>query len=126
MNIIAMTVAYLALDGVWLGFITKNFYSRELGTLARTAHGLSVDWFGILGAYVLAIAGIVYFVLPRAGGSVKKALIYGALYGAILYGVYDFTNRATLLNYSWKLAFADMLWGVVVCSIISAVGVYFE
>lgn len=37
--------------------------------------------------------------------------ILGFVYGFILYGVYNFTNYATLYKYNLKVVFTDTLWG---------------
>ena len=39
--------------------------------------------------------------------------LQGAVYGLVLYGVYDFTNRAILEKWSLRLALADVAWGMV-------------
>ena len=42
---------------------------------------------------------------------------YGALFGWILFGVYDFTNYSTLRNYSLTFAIVDTVWGGVTCAL---------
>jgi len=37
--------------------------------------------------------------------------ILGFIYGFIIYGVYNFTNYATLYKYNLKVVFTDTLWG---------------
>lgn len=39
--------------------------------------------------------------------------IMGFLYGFILYGVYNFTNYATIHKYNLKVVVADTLWGTL-------------
>ena len=55
-------------------------------------------------------------VIPRAP-TVPLAAAYGALFGLVVYGVYDFTNYATLRQWPLVLAFADVAWGVVASAI---------
>lgn len=38
-------------------------------------------------------------------------LILGFIYGFIIYGVYNFTNYATIYKYNLKAVFTDTLWG---------------
>jgi uncharacterized membrane protein len=40
------------------------------------------------------------------------------LLGLCVYAVYDFTNLATLVNYDWRFAVADSLWGGVLFMIV--------
>lgn len=37
--------------------------------------------------------------------------LLGFLYGFIIYGVYNFTNYATIYKYNLKVVFTDTLWG---------------
>ena len=57
--------------------------------------------------YVLLGTGVALFVLPRAS-TVPLAAAYGALFGLVVYGVYDFTN---VRPWPFVLAPADMAWG---------------
>ena len=45
--------------------------------------------------------------------SILSALALGAIYGLVVYGVYDMTNMATLQDYGLKVAVMDMAWGTV-------------
>jgi uncharacterized membrane protein len=60
------------------------------------------------------------FVIPRAP-DVWSAAKYGALFGLIVYGVYDLTNFSTLARYSPLLTLVDMSWGVVASAACTAV-----
>jgi uncharacterized membrane protein len=57
-------------------------------------------------------AAIVYLFLAYLLLKTKTAK-EAFLYGAAIYGVYDFTNHAILDQYDWKFAIADTLWGGV-------------
>ena len=60
--------------------------------------------------YVLLGTGIALFVIPRAS-TVSLAAAYGALFGLVVYGVYDFTNYSTLRQWPFVLTLADVAWG---------------
>lgn len=102
------------IDYLWLGRLMGTFYLRELGPLARTDGNafVPVIWAAVV-VYLLIPLGIVVFVLPLlpAQGFVLPALGYGLLYGLVLYGVFDMTNYALLVNYSLKMAVVDICWG---------------
>jgi uncharacterized membrane protein len=72
--------------------------------------------------YVLIPLGIVLFALPRVDAErwLPSALAWGFVYGVVLYGVYDFTNYATLDRWPLRLTFADIAWGGVLCSVMTA------
>lgn len=102
------------IDYLWLGKLMGPFYIRELGPLARSSgQGFApVVWAAVL-VYLLIPLGIIVFVLPLlpAQGFVLPAIGYGALFGLVLYGVFDMTNYALLANYSLKMALVDIGWG---------------
>ena len=106
-------VAFMVLDGVWLGVLMKNFYRDQLAPIVRLADGgIAPNWPAALVVYVLLGTGIALFVIPRAP-TVSLAAVYGALFGLVVYGVYDFTNYSTLRQWPLALALADVAWGAV-------------
>jgi len=106
-------VAFMVLDGVWLGLLMKTFYRDQLAPIVRLANGgIAPNWPAALVVYALLGTGIALFVIPRAP-TVPLAAAYGAMFGLVVYGVYDFTNYSTLRQWPLVLAFADAAWGVV-------------
>jgi uncharacterized membrane protein len=105
---------FLAIDFIWLGLVAKNFYDQALGPFSR---GLNLP--AAFLTYFLIVFGIVFFVLPKSAGKIDQALKSGAIFGLIIYGVYDLTNLATLANWSLKMTIIDILWGIFVCSLVS-------
>jgi len=111
-------IIFSILDALWLGLIATSFYSKELGALARrTADGaLSPHWGAALAAYIVLVLAIVVFILPQfTSKPISPAIFwYGALFGVVVYGVYDLTNLATLKDWSLKVTLLDMLWGGII------------
>ncbi len=111
-------VVFLSIDFIWLGFVAKKTYDQLLLPFERT-----LNWLPAILTYLLLALGIFMFVLPRATNS-AKALLFGALFGLITYGVYDLTNLATLKNWSTKLVIIDMIWGSFLCATTAFIVVY--
>ena len=106
-------VAFMLLDGVWLGLLMRNFYRERLAPIVRLADGgIAPNWPAAFVVYALLGAGIALFVIPRAG-SISLAAAYGALFGLVVYGVYDFTNYSTLRQWPFVLTLADTAWGAL-------------
>ena len=114
-------VAFMVLDGIWLGVLMKNFYRNQLAPIVRLADGgIAPNWPAALVVYALLGTGIALFVIPRAA-TVSLAALYGALFGLVVYGVYDFTNYSTLRQWPFVLTLADVAWGTAATAACSAI-----
>ncbi len=114
-------VAFMVLDGVWLALLMKHFYRDQLAPIVRLADGgIAPHWPAAFVVYVLLGTGIAVFVIPRAS-TVPLAAAYGALFGLVVYGVYDFTNYSTLRQWPFVLTLADVAWGTVASAACAAV-----
>ncbi len=114
---------FLVVDLLWLGVVMKNFYDVEMGDLARREGGaLAPRWGAAILIYLLIPAGIVLFVRPYLSPdqSYWTALTYGALFGLVVYGVYDLTNYSLIEKWSLRMTIADILWGCTICGTMSA------
>jgi uncharacterized membrane protein len=113
--------AFMVLDGLWLGVVMKNFYRDQLAPIARLAGGnIAPNWPAALAVYVLLGSGLALFVMPRAA-TAGMAAVYGALFGLVVYGVYDFTNFSTLRQYPLALTLTDVAWGSAATAIAAAI-----
>ena len=114
-------VAFMALDALWLGILMKDFYRQQLAPIVRLGDGgMAPNWPAALVVYALLGTGIALFVMPRAS-TVSLAAGSGALFGLVVYGVYDFTNYSTLRQYPFVLTIVDTAWGVVASAACAAV-----
>jgi uncharacterized membrane protein len=78
-------------------------------------HAIKLAALGAVAAFAVSVllgSGIALFVIPRAP-SVSLAAGSGALFGLVVYGVYDFTNYSTLRQWPFVLTLADVAWGAV-------------
>lgn len=101
--------AFLVIDGIWLGYVARDFYRRNLETLL--AEPFRVD--AAAAFYVLYTIGVMVFaVIPAAkSGSPWQAVLLGAFLGLCAYGTYDLTNLATIKNWPVVVSLVDMAWG---------------
>ncbi len=117
---------FIALDYIFLAKLMSRFYLSELGPLARVADGkFAPQLLPAAVVYLALAAGVVFFVLPRVqqqGGGPVQALIWGGLFGFIVYAVYDMTNLSLVNGWSAKLSLVDMIWGTILCGTTSALG----
>ena len=75
--------------------------------------------------YLGYVAGVLWFVSVPAlnHGNPVTALIGGALLGLLAYGTYEFTNYATLRDWSVNQVVVDTLWGGVLTGFSAWIGV---
>jgi uncharacterized membrane protein len=106
----------LLLDMLWIGFIAKNIYMENIGhLLSKSGEALAPNWQAAFIVYIAIVTGIIFFALPKANNHYHHALFWGGLFGAILYGVYDFTNFSILANWPLKITIIDFFWGIFLC-----------
>ncbi|MFC2050975.1 DUF2177 family protein, partial [Chloroflexota bacterium] len=86
------------IDFLWLGLVASKLYSSELGSLVGAAGGdMAFRWPAAAIVYILLPLGLVLFILPRLGSEPRaRSLMWGAIFGLVVYGVYDLTNLALL------------------------------
>lgn len=121
-RILLAGIVYLFLDAIWLLVLSKNIYTQEIGGMMRMSNGsLDANIPAVIFVYIVLIAGLVLFVIPKAHGNSWDALGWGSLFGLIVYGTYDFTNLAILSQWTLKISIIDTLWGMCVCGVTSFV-----
>ena len=110
---------FLLVDLLWLGFLARSFYRRQLGPLLRP----DVRWLPAILFYLAFVAGILIFAAIPAieRGSLARALLFGALFGAIAYATYDLTNLATLRDFPPVVAVVDIAWGGFLAALVAGV-----
>jgi uncharacterized membrane protein len=109
----------LILDFMWIQGIMKKFYTKELSSIARMEKNkLKAKLVPGLIVYLIIALGITLFVSPLSK-TIPTSLIYGGLFGLVVYGVYDLTNLSILKNYSMKLTIIDVIWGIILCGLVS-------
>ena len=116
----ATLVVFLAIDSVWLSLMASRLYKPTLGDilLPKFLPGPAIAF------YLIFIVGVVIFAVSPAikSGEWTSALLYGALFGFFSYGVYDFTNMATLRNWTATITAADVVWGTVLTGTSATLG----
>lgn len=124
MKYIIIFLSYLSLDVVWFKVFTSKIFDYEL----RNSIGRGVQ-FSVLPAlvvYALLALGFLYFVVPKfESGALYKNMFYSGLYGLVVYGVYDFTNKAIISSWSPKFIALDVFWGIVSSILVFAILSFF-
>ena len=110
-------LVFLGIDAIWLMFIAKSFYAKNIGHLLAEKPNLVAAFI----FYLLNIIGLVIFAINPAiqKNSLINALIFGALFGFFTYSTYDLTNLATLKDWPLIVSVIDIIWGTLLSATVS-------
>ena len=114
---VATLLAFLLLDGLWLGVLMAPTYRELLGSL-MLEKPLLVPAAVFYCLYVFGC--VVFVVLPSL--TWQRAARMGALLGLVAYGTYDLTNWATLRGWSAQVSLMDWAWGTFATALACTVG----
>ncbi len=119
---VAATVLFFILDFIWLGFVAKDFFQNQIGFLLLDEFKLHIAAL----FYLTYTVGIVVFAVNPAinSGVWWHALGYGALFGFLAYGTYDFTNLATIKDCPPIVTLVDVTWGTSVTALSAVAGFF--
>jgi len=102
-------IAFLVIDLAWIVLVLRPFYEGQLGELLRASPGAIASSI----FYLAYVAGIVYLAAEPAirAGSLRAALLRGAVLGMLAYGTYTVTNYAIFDAWNLALLVSDIAWG---------------
>jgi uncharacterized membrane protein len=108
-------------DGVWLGFVAKDFYQRSLGHLMAD----KINAAAAIAFYLLYAAGLAAMAIRPAleTGDWRAAGVRGGLLGLFAYLTYDLSNLATLKGVPMSFALVDIVWGGILSAVAAGLAV---
>lgn len=118
----SFAIIYVLIDIVYIS-ITKGTYFKVVQGIQNQETKVDGSRYvaGAL-AYILLAVGWYVLVAPPIEASTTPtatALLYGAVYGASVYGVFNFTNYVMFQKYTPYIMAQDMIWGVSWVTILS-------
>ena len=107
-------VFMILLDSIWIGFLMTDLYRTQISQLLSIApDSIQFKILPALLTWALIAFGSMFFVSPLTmNASFMATFLYGAIFGLVLYRVYDLTNYATLTGWWIKTSIVDTLWGM--------------
>jgi uncharacterized membrane protein len=111
---LVVLVVFLALDLPMILYINKEMYQSQLKKInkRRKVNKVRMISAAVI-TYLLLAVGIYYF------GVKQKSVYSGALFGLVVYGVYNFTNLATISKFGVKESVIDTAWGTILCALVT-------
>lgn len=118
-------IIFIMTDMIWLGFIAKHLYFQHYAPWLNLVGGqLKMVWWATLLVYLLLALSVVIFIMPLAHHSLYWAAVYGAVLGAVIYGIYNFTCLAVFKDFPIGMSLLDSLWGTALCAWSSCLTLY--
>jgi uncharacterized membrane protein len=118
---VGITGGILAGDAIWLT-LRQPYHNNLFQAIQKSP--LTIRWIPAIFVYVFLVFAI-YQVAVKSAKTMKDAITKGLVVGGVMYGFYDFTNWATLQQWTAYMTFTDMIWGAIVGGIGAAAGYYF-
>lgn len=115
-------VVFLIFDFLWLGFIAKDLYQKQIGFLLKA----NINWLAAIIFYLLFVFGLLIFALLPAlkQNSLLQAILLAGLFGFIAYATYDLTNLATIKNWPLLVTIVDLIWGFSIAAISTGISFF--
>ena len=106
---------FVVMDMIWLTQVANGFYKAKLGKLLADKASL----IPAVAFYALFIVGLVVCVIkPGVEQGMSTVMWRAALFGLVTYATYDLTNQATLKDWPAIITVVDMIWGVVLATVV--------
>ena len=122
---IILFVYYILIDGTMLFLYTGKVFGNMIKNIQNGSPMKTRMIPGII-CFIFLAFGYTYFILPRIRDDaiVIDSLKYGAVFGLVVYAVYDLTNLSTFGKYETKTAIIDILWGSVLGFLVTMLGAF--
>jgi uncharacterized membrane protein len=100
---------YCLMTITWF-YLTKKLYSNKVDKVSNFRKILSLFVTGVL---------IVSAIAVHTPDTRKKAIVYGALVGFVIYGITNAVLIATSNKWTYTISIIDTLWGIASTSLLS-------
>lgn len=115
-------VGYLVMDAIYVGLSREYYLGRVAGIAGAAPKDAVKVGLCALAAYALMALGWATIVVPSVRkGRVLAAAKTGALYGLVLYGVFNATTGAMFDKWGWTVMARDTAWGTASIAAYTAV-----
>jgi uncharacterized membrane protein len=115
-------VVFLGLDYLGLSYLIKPTFEQQIGAIMADSPrlGPAVIFYAF---YVGVLLWFVSWPALEDGKTLLWVFGSGVLIGAMAYGTYEFTNLATLKDWTWRMVATDFTWGSLLTGVSATAGV---
>ncbi|WP_300056379.1 DUF2177 family protein [uncultured Roseobacter sp.] len=114
---------FLTLDYVGLSYLIKPTFEKDIEPLLLGSPRIGPA-FAFYAFYVVCLLWFVSWPALQDDKSLLWVFGSAALIGAMAYGTYEFTNLATLKDWTWRMVATDLTWGTVLTGTSATAGVF--
>ncbi len=118
LNIIILLFIIVIIDIPMVGLINNQMYKLHFYRINNSE--LKINWLYAILAYITLAIGLYTFVIYpsiKYKYNITKSILLGALLGFVIYGLYNFTNKATIKKYGTYETLIDTMWGIIAFTI---------
>jgi uncharacterized membrane protein len=118
LKILKILTLFIVLDIPYL-LLTGSHWGKQINKIQKSK--LKLNYTGVFLSYLFLSVGLLIFVLPniKKDNKFNDSLKYGALYGMVIYGVFNGTNLAIFKNYKITTLLLDTIWGSLLCFMVT-------
>jgi uncharacterized membrane protein len=113
---------FLGLDYFGLSYIVKPTFEKEIAPLLLDSPRIGPA-FVFYAFYLACLLWFVSWPALQENRSLVWVFASAALIGAMAYGTYEFTNLATLKDWTWRMVATDLTWGTFLTGTAATLGV---
>lgn len=112
-------LSFIILDSIFLK-LSKNHWNNQIKAIQKTNLNVTISS-AVLAYIVMYIAWYNFIYLPnRYTKKINLKIIFDAfLLGFVIYGVYEFTNKAIINNWTWLSVLIDTTWGSILYMLVT-------
>src|SRR6056297_1030979 len=113
---------FLGLDYLGLSYLIKPTFEKDIKSLLLESPrmGPAVVFYAF---YIFCVLWFVSWPAIQQERTLLWVFGTGALIGAMGYGTYEFTNLATLKDWTWRMVATDLTWGTLLTGTSATIGV---
>ena len=98
-----LSVIMVLIDSVYLKLVS-SFFNKQVKLIQGTEIKLNIP--STILCYLFLTLGFYYFLINK-----NSTYMDAFLFGLVIYGVYETTNKAILKKWNWDSVIIDTIWG---------------
>ena len=102
-NLLISSVLIIIIDYFYLNII-RDYFNKQVKIIQ--GYPLKINMLSVVLCYIFLITALNYFIIKP-----KRSVQDAFLLGLIIYGIFETTNKALFLKWSWLTVLIDTIWG---------------